>query len=133
MILETVKFGKFLKFFESEICRIFEIANFYNFRNWKFLEFVELQFFGIFQINFFFNFSNRQFFEFSKLNFFGIFQIDNLWNFPKCRFLFSKCEIVEIVQIKKLTNFEIFFNSENQNSAPKISNFGIFRPFDVSH
>ena len=46
---------------------------------------------------------------------------------------FYKFEVFGIVQIEKLKNFEIFFNLENQNLAPKIGNFGIVDPFDIPH
>ena len=36
------KFGKYLEFSKLKICRIFQIANSFNFPNFKFLEFYKL-------------------------------------------------------------------------------------------
>ena len=65
--------------------------------------------------------------EFSELEIFLIFEIEYFWNFPNCEFLGF------IVEIRRLTNFSNYFNSENQILALRISNFGIVRPFDIAH
>ena len=43
MILETGKFDKLLGFFNLQIFQIFQIGNFWDFKNWTFFEFSKLK------------------------------------------------------------------------------------------
>ena len=73
-------------------CKIWKFA---IIRNWRISEIYES--FAIFQIENFWNFRNRKVFEFFKLEIFVIFLITNFWNFSNCQFLeFWKLHIFQI-------------------------------------
>ena len=65
MILEIVKFGKFLEFYKLNILEIFQIGNFRNYINRTFLKLSKLQILGIFQVR---KLKNYQSFKTAKAN-----------------------------------------------------------------